>query len=220
MMVPFDWEGRRVEERGAVQRLKRGDIGGLQSLVRTHQTRALRTAYLIVRDRALAEDVVQEAFLRAFEKIGRFDETRPFGPWFTKIVVNYAIKTASWRERAVTFGKVAGDDAVTRLADPGTGPQRLAEEAEERRRVWAALEKLPPAQRATVVHRYYLGLSEAEMAGMGGSPVGTIKWRLYAARKSLSKLLRPEARETKVGRERSDPFGASPDAPEGGSNRD
>ena len=108
---------------------------------------------------------------------------------------------------------------MSRLVDPGTSPQGLAEEAEERRRVWAALEKLPPAQRATVVQRYYLGLNEAEMAGMGGSPVGTIKWRLHAARMSLSKLLRPEVREATVRRERSGPFGAS-DALEGGSNRD
>ncbi len=86
--------------------------------------------------------------------------------------------------------------------------------------MWAALEKLPPAQRAAIVQRYYLGLSEGEMARMGGSPVGTIKWRLHAARRRLSKLLRPEAREATVRRERSRPFGAPPDAPEGGSNRE
>jgi DNA-directed RNA polymerase specialized sigma24 family protein len=55
-----------MEERGAVERLKRGDVGGLEALVKKHQTRALRAAYLIVRDRALAEDVVQEAFLMAY----------------------------------------------------------------------------------------------------------------------------------------------------------
>lgn len=209
-----------MEERGAIERLKRGDIGGLETLVRLHQTRALRAAYLIVRDRALAEDVVQEAFVRAYERIGRFDEARPFGPWFAKVVVNDAIKAASRRERAVPAEQGDAFALLARLADPGAGPEGLAEEAEERRRVWAALEKLPPAQRAAIVQRYYLGLSEAEMAGGEASPPGTIKWRLHAARKSLSKLLRPEARETTVRRERSRPFGAPPDAPEGGSNRD
>jgi RNA polymerase sigma-70 factor, ECF subfamily len=209
-----------VEERGAVERLKRGDVGGLEALVRMHQTRALRAAYLIVRDRSLAEDIVQDAFVRAYERIGSFDETRPFGPWFMKVVVNDAIKAASRRERAVP-AEQGDDDLLARLADPGAGPEGLAEEAEERRRVWAALEKLPPAQRAAIVQRYYLGMSEAEMAGGEASPPGTIKWRLHAARKSLSKLLRPGSRtQGEATRNRSASFGVSRNAPEGESNRD
>lgn len=65
------------DERRAIARLKQGDIGGLEELVKSHQTRAMRAAYLIVRDRALAEDVVQDAFVRAYEKIAHFDESRP-----------------------------------------------------------------------------------------------------------------------------------------------
>lgn len=178
-----------MDERRAIARLKEGDVGGLEDLVRSHQTRAVRAAYLIVRDRALAEDVVQAAFVRAYEKIARFDESRPFVPWFMKMVVNDAIKAATRRERTVRFEGT--DDPVLRLADAGSGPQELAEEAEERRRVWTALAKLPPTQRAAVVQRYYLGMSEAEMAENDASPPGTIKWRLHAARKRLSKLLRP-----------------------------
>jgi RNA polymerase sigma-70 factor (ECF subfamily) len=178
-----------MDERRAVERLKSGDIGGLEVLVKKHQVRAIRAAYLIVRDRALAEDVVQSAFVRAYERIGAFDEARPFGPWFMKVVVNDAIKAASRRERTASFPGQHGDDLVTLLVDPETGPQELAEEAEARRRVWAALEELPPAQRAVIVRRYYLGMSEAEMAESGASPPGTIKWRLHAARKSLSQIL-------------------------------
>jgi len=200
-----------MDERREVERLKRGDIGGLEALVRAHQTRALRTAYLICRDRALAEDVVQTAFVRAYEKIARFDAERAFGPWFIKVVVNDAIKAASRREQTARFGDT--EDPVLRLADPGKGPQELLEEAEERGRVWAALEKLPPAQRAVVVQRYYLDMSEAEMSEGGSLPSGTIKWRLHAARKRLSELLRPrlqaEAPITRV----------LPDATKGGNDR-
>jgi RNA polymerase sigma-70 factor, ECF subfamily len=163
-----------MDERRAIARLKKGDVGGLEVLVRSHQTRAMRAAYLIVRDRALAEDVVQAAFVRAYEKIARFDERRPFAPWFMKVVVNDAIKAASRRERTVSY-EDTNDDPVIQLTDTETGPQDLAEEAEERRRVWTALEKLPPAQRAVVVQRYYLGMSEAEMAENDSSPPGTIK---------------------------------------------
>ena len=183
-----------MDEREAVGRLKRGDVGGLEPLVREHYTRAVRAAYLIVRDRALAEDVVQGSFVRAYEKIDGFDADRPFGPWFAKVVVNDAVAAARQRERIAPAGTASTDDLLVNLADPGAGPHEEAEEAEERRRVWAALEKLPPAQRAVVVQRYYLGLSEAEMAGRSESPPGTIKSRLHAARKSLSELLRPLSR--------------------------
>jgi RNA polymerase sigma-70 factor, ECF subfamily len=196
-----------MDERRAIERLKGGDPGGLEGLVKAHQVRAVRAAYLICRDRPLAEDVVQGAFVKAYEKIETFDGRRPFGPWFTRMVVNDAIKAASRRERT-TRHEGGSPDAL--LEDPGTGPHELLEEAEERRRVWAALAKLPPAQRAAVVQRYYLGMSEAEMAGGGGSPPGTIKWRLHAARRRLSKLLRSQFREAPA---------LSRDATEGGSDR-
>jgi RNA polymerase sigma-70 factor (ECF subfamily) len=183
-----------MEERSAIERLKRGDIGGLEMLVRMHYTRAVRAADLIVRDRALAEDVVQSAFVRAYERIEHFDSERPFGPWFMRVVVNDALKAVSRRERKVAFYEGDPEDLLARLADPGAGPHEMAEEAETSRRVWRAMEELPPAQRAVIVQRYYLGMSEAEMAESGESPQGTIKSRLYAARKRLSKLLRPHLR--------------------------
>ena len=138
-----------MDERRAVERLKRGDPAGLETLVEAHQVRAVRAAYLICRDRTLAEDVVQGAFVKAYEKIKGFDEGRPFGPWFTKMVVNDAIKAASRRERTTRYD--GEEEPMSLLADPATGPHDLAEEAEERRRVWAALEKLPLAQRAAIV---------------------------------------------------------------------
>jgi DNA-directed RNA polymerase specialized sigma24 family protein len=67
-----------------------------------------------------------------------------------------------------------------------------------RRRVWRALEELPPTQRAAIVQRYYLSMSEAEMAQSAESSPGTIKRRLHDARKGLSKLLRPQARREDV----------------------
>ena len=196
-----------MDERRAIERLKGGDPGGLESLVKVHQVRAVRAAYLICRDRPLAEDVVQGAFVKAYERIETFDGRRPFGPWFTRMVVNDAIKAASRRERTTRY---EGGSPEALLENPGTGPHELLEEAEERRRVWAALAKLPPAQRAAIVQRYYLGMSEAEMAGNEDSPPGTIKWRLHAARRKLSKLLRPQFREEPT---------LSRDATEGGGDR-
>jgi RNA polymerase sigma-70 factor (ECF subfamily) len=209
-----------VKERRAIERLKRGDIGGLEVLVRIHQVRAVQAAYLILRDRALAEDVAQDAFVRAYEGIGRFDAERPFGPWFMKVVVNDAVKRAARSERILPLGE---DDAqATWVLDPEKGPQELAEEAEARRRVWDALEKLPPAQRAVVVQRYYLGMSEAQMAQGEEAPPGTIGWRLHAARKALSRMLGPwfRAQAAPATQERPAASGVSPYAPEGGKDRE
>ena len=179
-----------MEEREAIARLKRGDIGGLEALVRKYQVQAVRTAYLITRDRALAEDIVQAAFLRAYERIGQFDARRSFGPWFLRSVVNDALKAAARRKRQVSL-EAGSEGEETSLADPGPGPADLTEAAETRQTVWAALGKLPPAQRATIVQRYYLNLSEVEMADELACPPGTVKWRLHAARKRLRTLLRP-----------------------------
>jgi len=183
-----------MEEQEAIARLKQGDIGGLELLVRRYQVRAVRATYLITRDRALAEDIVQAAFVRAYERIGQFDAGRSFGPWFLRSVANDAVKAAARRERLVPL-EVSAERGQTSLADlladPNPGPADVAEAADLRQRVWDALGRLPPEQRAAIVLRYYAGLSEAEMAEQLACPPGTVKWRLHAARERLRRLLRP-----------------------------
>ena len=77
-----------MDDQIAISRLKQGDPGGLETLVRDYQVQAVYTAYMIVFDRSLAEEVAQTAFVRVAEKIQQFDEKRPFAPWFFRIVVN------------------------------------------------------------------------------------------------------------------------------------
>ncbi|MER3544402.1 MAG: RNA polymerase subunit sigma-24 [Chloroflexota bacterium] len=182
-----------MEEEEAIARLKRGNISGLEALVRRYQVQAVRAATLITRDRALAEDIVQAAFLRAYERIGQFDSGRPFGPWFLRSVVHDAVKAARRRERQVPLeGESDGETSLAEfLADPAPGPLELAQAAETRQAIRDALGRLSPGQRAAVVLRYYLGLSEAELAEELACPPGTVKWRLHAARQRLRALLRP-----------------------------
>jgi RNA polymerase sigma factor (sigma-70 family) len=93
------------DERDAIERLRRGDIGGLETLVRRYQLQATRAAYLIVRDRQLAEDIVCDAFLRCTERIHQFHTDRSFGPWFLRAVVNDALKAANRRARQVSLSR-------------------------------------------------------------------------------------------------------------------
>src|SRR5258706_77311 len=96
-----------MDEHEAIRRLQRGDLDGLEALVRLHQQRAVRAAYLIVRDAALAEDVAQAAFLRAHSRIGQFDAARPFAPWFYRIVVNLARRAAARAARQTSLASPA-----------------------------------------------------------------------------------------------------------------
>jgi RNA polymerase sigma-70 factor (ECF subfamily) len=180
-----------VGESAALTQLRRGDIRGLETLVRAYQTRAVRAAYLVTRDRALAEEVVQEAFVRAYKRIGQLDQARPFEPWFLRSVVNAAARTAE-RERRVA--RLPTDDADARAAG-GRGPEALAVAAQDREAVWTALGALAPGQRAAVVLRYFLDLDVAESAARLGAPVGTIKRRLHDARRRLRALLSPTLAE-------------------------
>ncbi|HUM72558.1 MAG TPA: sigma factor, partial [Chloroflexota bacterium] len=75
-----------MEDRIAISRLKQGDLNGLETLVKRYQATAVHAAYLILYDRALAEDVAQAAFVKTAERIQQFDETRPLAPWLYRMV--------------------------------------------------------------------------------------------------------------------------------------
>jgi len=171
-----------MDEQAAIIRMQAGDIGGLEPLVRRYQAQAISAAYLITRDPALAEDIVQGAFLRAYERIGQFDPTRSFAPWFLRSVVHDAIKAATRRAREHPW---PADAPGREPVDPGPAPVELLIAAETQAAMEAALTGLPPEQRAAVVLRYYLGLSERETAARLALPLSTVKWRLHTARKHL-----------------------------------
>lgn len=174
-----------MTEREAIARLKHGDISGLEILVRSYQKRATQAAYLIVRDWAAAEDIAQAAFLRAYEHIDQFDAARPFGPWFLRSVVNSALMFLEREKRQVPL------ETPERSFEELLVAPDLTDDADMRHVVWAALEQLSAPQRAAIVLRYFLDLSEDEMAERLNVPSGTVKWRLHAARKRLRTLLRP-----------------------------
>lgn len=181
-----------MDEQQAIRRMKRGDIGGLAMLVRRYEVQAVRTAYLITHDRVLAEDVVQAAFLRAYQRIHQFDDTRRFAPWFMRSVIHAAIQAARRQQRELSLETPVAEDIALAdlLPDPAPGPDIEIERAELRAAVWAALDRLSPEQRAAVVMRYFLGLSDDEMSDELEVAPETVRWRLHTARKQLRVLLR------------------------------
>jgi RNA polymerase sigma-70 factor, ECF subfamily len=181
-----------VDEREAIARMKQGDIAGLELLFHKYQLQAMRAADFIVRDPALAQDIVQSAFLRAYERIGQFQEEKSFSPWFLRMVVNAAIQAARRQQRWVSTDNDSptGNTSIAeQLLTVDTQLEEALEMNETRQALWQALSRLSPDQRAAVVMRYYLGLSLEEMAEQSNAPTGTVKWRLHAALKRLRGLL-------------------------------
>ena len=181
-----------MEDRIAISRIKQGDLNGLETLVNHYQVQAVHTAYMIVYDRALAEDVAQAAFVKAADHIHQFDEERPFAPWFFRIVVNDALKLARMRARNISLDEQL-DEPTAQLAewltDPELKPEQFLEQKETRESILKAIQSLPPEQRAVVVMRYYLEMSEADMSAKMERPLSTIKWWLRDARKRLYDLV-------------------------------
>jgi RNA polymerase sigma factor (sigma-70 family) len=176
-------EGRPLEETDLVGKARDGDVGAYEELVRRHQQVAIRTAWLVTRSAAEAEDAVQEAFVKAYGALPRFREGSAFRPWLLAIVTNEA------RNRRRSAARV--DRLVVRIAedrpsgDAAPSPERAALEREERELLLEAMERLREEDRLVVGYRYLLGLSELETAESLGIPKGTVKSRLA---RSLARL--------------------------------
>jgi RNA polymerase sigma-70 factor, ECF subfamily len=173
-----------MDEREAVALLKQGDISGLEHLVVKYQVRAVRAAFLVCRDSALAEDIVQSAFIRAYERIGSFDASLPFGPWFLRSVTNDALKAVARSERTVPFDASFHENAM-----PDPNIEERLEKLETSAAINEAIAQLPPEQRAAIVMRYFLELSDEEMSSQLECANSTVRWRLHSARRKLRQLL-------------------------------
>ena len=182
---------RTEAESQAVQALRKGRPEGLRELIRIYELPALRLAFSIIGDRQLAEDAVAEAFVRLWRAAKRYNPDRPFGPWFYRIVTNRAVSAAGGRARWSLSGLLP--PLLRDAADPEPGPEELAIRKDEQSFISAALRVLPPQQRAAVFLRYYLDMSEPQIADVLGKPLGSVKSGLHLARTRLKQELRPEA---------------------------
>jgi RNA polymerase sigma-70 factor (ECF subfamily) len=172
--------------------MKQGDIGGLEALVFRYQAPALEAAYLITHDYGMAEDLVQSAFVCAFERIHQFDSQRPFGPWFLRGVVNSAL-TAVTAPHHLSLDLAASpastDPLLTLIPSLEPGVEATIEAAETKEEILEALERLSPGQRSAVILHYYLDLTDREVAEYLSIPTGTVRRRLHDARKRLRRVL-------------------------------
>jgi RNA polymerase sigma factor (sigma-70 family) len=180
-------EGRPLDDQELVEQARGGDARAYEALVRRYQDLAFRTAYVIAGRTADAEDAAQEGFVKAWYALSRFRAGAPFRPWLLAIVANEA------RNRHRTGRRQ--DDLALRVAedrpsgDAAPSPEAAALATEQRRLLLAAVGRLGEADRQVITCRYFLELSEAEMASALGCRPGTVKSRLSRALERLRAVL-------------------------------
>jgi RNA polymerase sigma-70 factor (ECF subfamily) len=171
---------RPADERDLVLAAQRGNRPAFSELVRRHERRAYAVARAIVANHEDAEDAVQEAFLHAYRALYRFLPDQAFGAWLHRIVANAALDIT--RRRKVRDA----DELPETVASPFRDP---AESSELRRRLRAALAKLPARQRAVIVLHDVEGFKHSEIGRMLGIPEGTARSDLHYARSHLRYVL-------------------------------
>jgi RNA polymerase sigma-70 factor (ECF subfamily) len=172
-----------AEEHRLVVRVQQGDTEAFDALVRRYVRRAHAIARRLMQNPADAEDLVQDAFLRALERIGTFDARRAFGPWFFRLLVNTGLDT----HRKSKVRRTEPENLET--PSKGPSPLQSVEREEIRRRFEEALAVLPPRQRFIVWAYEVDGLSTEEIADELGVSQGTVRSHLHHGRHALRAAL-------------------------------
>jgi RNA polymerase sigma factor (sigma-70 family) len=178
---------RPLEETELVERARRGDLRAWETIVRTHQGIAFRTAYLLSGSAADAEEAAQDAFVKAYRALGRFRRGAPLRPWLLRIVANEARNRR--RSAARREGLALRAAAEHRPGDAVPSPEAALLSRESQQALLAAVERLSDGHRDAVVCRYLLELSEEETAAALHIRRGTVKSRLARALERLREEL-------------------------------
>ncbi len=173
---------RRDVERTLVAACQRGERDAFDRLVERYQRDVYRLCYRYVNDHEDANDLAQEAFLKAWRAIGRFRGDSAFSTWLYRIAVNACLNHRAAR-RPPSLELPDG------LADPRQGADDGVLSQDEARRVREAVRRLPEKQRATLILKVYHELTHDEVAEILGASVGTVKSNLFHALGNLRRLL-------------------------------
>jgi len=163
-----------------VRRSLAGDQTAFEALVGRYQKVLYTVALRMLGNRDDAKDATQTAFVRAYERLGSFDEQYRFFSWIYRILLNECLNVLRGRRP---------ESALSPVLATTSGPFEAAVSGERREQIQAALLQLNPDYRAAIVLRHFAGLSYEEMADALGVPAKTVKSRLHTARQRLGELL-------------------------------
>jgi RNA polymerase sigma-70 factor (ECF subfamily) len=167
-------------DRDDAVRLRRGDLAGLTGLMGRHQDKVFRYLVRLLGDETVAEDVFQQTWLRAAERIARYDASRPFAPWLLAMARNLALDHLR-RYRPESLDDAGEAATPTGGLDVEGEPLARLASRERRERVAAAVADLSAHDREVLALRFEEDLALPELASVLGVPVPTVKARLYRA---------------------------------------
>ena len=169
---------------GIVQRVRAGDVDAFGQIVKGYERRVFALAVMILRNREGADDVTQDAFVRAFERLDLYDVRRPFYPWLATITVRLS---RNWLARHSPGARretpIQPESSTYASAAPAALDVLVADD--EGRHLWRLVERLPLGERTAVVLHYRQELSVSEVASAVGVTAGTVKTLLFRARQHL-----------------------------------
>ena len=187
-----------TDEAALIKQAQRGELGAFDQLVLRHQQQVFAVALRMLGNHSEAQEVAQDAFVRAFRGLGGFRRDAKLSTWLVSITMNLCRNRRRWwaRQRLFIVGSV--DSALQTeegavefdVADPSPGPAHAAQQQERSQQIHQALQRLDEAHRSVVVLRDLEGCSYEEIAQMVGCQIGTVKSRLSRARLQLRALLK------------------------------
>ncbi len=187
--------GETELDQALVERVQAGDTRAFDLLVRKYQHKIVSVVTRYVSDWSEAQDVAQEAFIRAYRAIGAFRGDSAFYTWIYRIAINTAKNHLVSRGRRPPIGDIAIEDAVqldgaSQLRDRAT-PERELLRQEIEQTVADTVEALPEELRTAITLREVDGLSYEEIAEAMNCPIGTVRSRIFRAREAIDQKLRP-----------------------------
>ncbi|CDQ41327.1 MULTISPECIES: RNA polymerase sigma factor SigW [Virgibacillus] len=180
--------------RERIKQVKKGDQSAFEDVVSFFQNKIYQHCYRMLGNTHEAEDIAQEAFIRAYVNIHSFDERRKFSTWLYRIATNLTIDRIRKRKPdhyldAEVKG-TEGLDMYSQLADKGRKPDEEVEGLELQRYIQYEISKLPPKYRSIIMLRYIEEFSLQEISEILDIPLGTVKTRIHRGREALRKKLR------------------------------
>jgi len=176
-----------------ISRCQQGDQNALKEIFNQYHKKVYRVAYGVVRQREDALDIVQEVFIKLFRSIKNFRGKSHFYTYLYRMTMNTAIDHTRKMKRQPPPNMVE-DEAFQLSDDVEKRPDRIFAHKELEARVKAAMEKLPPDQKAALIFREVEDLSYQEMAEAMGCSIGTVMSRLHYGRKKMQELLKDYVR--------------------------
>ncbi len=179
------------DETQLIELARAGDSNAFRQLVEVHSRAVFRLAYRLTGDPALADDVVQESFLKAYRALDRFDGRSQFGTWLHRITANCAMDQMRRRQREQARYQPLEDRTHQQTVSTEPDPDRQARSREINIRLEAALAELSPAERTAFVLRHFENQSIAEISHTLDAGISATKHAVFRAVKKLRRKLEP-----------------------------